>query len=87
MIIQWTYVFFDFQGSDQHMGTGKDTEDIRYASLTHLSHFSPEDSIYINTRSNLKPIPDPFLAVEYANIAKNRTQASKLAVLEEKPRM
>ncbi|XP_015978440.2 trem-like transcript 4 protein isoform X1 [Rousettus aegyptiacus] len=74
-------------GSDQHMGTGKDTEDIRYASLTHLNHFSPEDSIYINTRSNLKPIPDPFLAVEYANIAKNRPQASKLAVLEEKPRM
>lgn len=69
------------------MGTGKDTEDIYYASLTHLSHFSPEDSIYINTRPNLKPILDPFLAVEYASIAENKTQSSKSAVLEEKPKI
>ncbi|XP_039710228.1 trem-like transcript 4 protein [Pteropus medius] len=74
-------------GSDQQMDTGKDTGDIHYASLTHLSHFSPEDSIYINTRPNLKPIPDPFLAVEYADIAKNRPQSSKSAVLEEKPKI
>lgn len=62
---------FDSQGSDQQLGSGKDAGDIHYASFTHLDPFGLEDPIYINTRPGLRPTPDPFLAVEYASIAKN----------------
>lgn len=62
---------FDSQGSDQQLGSGKDTGDIHYASFTHLDPFGLEDPIYINTRPGLRPTSDPFLAVEYASIAKN----------------
>ncbi|XP_036174154.1 natural cytotoxicity triggering receptor 2-like [Myotis myotis] len=58
-------------GSDQQLGSGKDTGDIHYASFTRLDPFGLEDPIYINTRPGLRPTPDPFLAVEYASIAKN----------------
>ncbi|XP_045699757.1 natural cytotoxicity triggering receptor 2-like [Phyllostomus hastatus] len=74
-------------GSDQHMGSGEDPGDIHYASLSHLNYFSPEDSIYVNTHPRPKPTPDPFLAVEYSSIAKNRPQHSKSAALEEEPRI
>ncbi|EPQ19979.1 Trem-like transcript 4 protein [Myotis brandtii] len=62
---------FDSQGSDKQLGSVKDTGDIHYASFTHLDPFGLEDPIYINTRPGLRPTPDPFLAVEYASIAKN----------------
>ncbi|XP_059557735.1 CMRF35-like molecule 1 isoform X2 [Myotis daubentonii] len=58
-------------GSDQQLGSGKDTGDIHYASFTCLDPFGLEDPIYINTRPGLRPTPDPLLAVEYASIAKN----------------
>nr|KAF6341582.1 hypothetical protein mMyoMyo1_011983 [Myotis myotis] len=61
----------DETGSDQQLGSGKDTGDIHYASFTRLDPFGLEDPIYINTRPGLRPTPDPFLAVEYASIAKN----------------
>lgn len=80
-------VFFDSQGSNQQMGSGKDTGDIHDAALTCLNHLSPEDSFYVNTHPNPKSIPDPFLAVECANITKNRPQPSKPAALEEEPRI
>ncbi|XP_013973900.1 CMRF35-like molecule 5 isoform X1 [Canis lupus familiaris] len=64
-------------GSSQHMGSEEDTGAICYASLTHLNHFVPEDSIYVNIQLNLKPIPDPLLTVEYADIAGARSQPSK----------
>ncbi|KAF6114598.1 hypothetical protein HJG60_010563 [Phyllostomus discolor] len=74
-------------GSDQQMGSGEDPGGIHYASLPHLNYFSPEDSIYVNTHPRPKPTPDPFLAVEYSSIAKNRPQHSKSAALEEEPRI
>ncbi|XP_054578446.1 CMRF35-like molecule 5 isoform X2 [Eptesicus fuscus] len=58
-------------GSDQQIGSGKDTGDIHYASFTHLEPFGLENPIYINTRPGPKPTPDPFLDVEYASITKN----------------
>ncbi|CAK7309616.1 Trem-like transcript 4 protein [Vulpes lagopus] len=64
-------------GSSQHMGSEEDTGAICYASLTHLNHFVPEDSIYVNIQLNLKPIPDPLLTVEYADIPGARPQPSK----------
>ncbi|KAK2501438.1 hypothetical protein MC885_008564, partial [Smutsia gigantea] len=63
-------------GSDQQMGSGKDTGAICYASLAPLKYFSPEDSIYVNC-PNQKPKPEPPLAVEYASIAGSRPQPSK----------
>lgn len=69
------------------MGSGKDPGDIHYASLTHLNHVSPEDSIYANTHPTWKPIPDPFLAVEYASIIQHKPRPSKSTALEEEPRM
>lgn len=66
---------FDSQGSDQQIGSGKDTGDIHYASFTHLEPFSLEDPIYVNTRPGLKPTPDLFLAVEYASITKTEPSA------------
>ncbi|XP_045399620.1 trem-like transcript 4 protein [Lemur catta] len=69
----------------QQMVSGEDTGNICYASLIHLNHSSPEDSIYANTLPNLKPVPDPILSVEYASIAKSGPQSSKSATLEEGP--
>ncbi|KAF5929698.1 hypothetical protein HPG69_002421 [Diceros bicornis minor] len=74
-------------GSKQQTGSGEDTGTICYASLNHLNHFGPEDSIYINTHPNPKPTSDPLLAVEYASIAGNRLQPSKSAALEGEPRI
>ncbi|XP_053458852.1 natural cytotoxicity triggering receptor 2-like isoform X2 [Nycticebus coucang] len=51
-----------------HMVSDKDSGDICYASLIHLNHSSPEDSIYAKTHPNLKHMPDPILSVEYASI-------------------
>uniref|UniRef100_A0A8C8ZXA6 Immunoglobulin domain-containing protein n=1 Tax=Prolemur simus TaxID=1328070 RepID=A0A8C8ZXA6_PROSS len=72
-------------GFAQQMVSGEDTGNICYASLTHLNHCSPEDSIYANTLPNLKPAPDPILSVEYASIARSGPQSSKSATLEEGP--
>nr|KAF6363149.1 hypothetical protein mPipKuh1_010146 [Pipistrellus kuhlii] len=58
-------------GSDQQIGSGKDTGDIHYASFTHLEPLGLENPVYINTRPGPKPIHDPFLDVEYASITKN----------------
>ncbi|KAK1338431.1 hypothetical protein QTO34_001547 [Cnephaeus nilssonii] len=58
-------------GSNQQIGSGKDTGDIHYASFTHLEPFGLENPIYVNTRPGPKPTPDPFLDVEYASITKN----------------
>ncbi|CAK6447009.1 unnamed protein product [Pipistrellus nathusii] len=58
-------------GSDQQIGSGKDTGDIHYASFTHLEPLGLENPIYINTHPGPKPIHDPFLDVEYASITKN----------------
>uniref|UniRef100_A0A8D2CUC3 Ig-like domain-containing protein n=1 Tax=Sciurus vulgaris TaxID=55149 RepID=A0A8D2CUC3_SCIVU len=62
----------------------KDTGAICYASLIHLNHCGPEDSIYINTHPNpqLKPRPDPFQSVEYASIAGKRPAPSTLDALD-----
>lgn len=64
------------------MGSDEDTGAICYASLTHLNQFGSEDTIYVNTQPNLKPMPDPLLTVEYASIAGTRPQPSKLTVLD-----
>ncbi|XP_008690150.2 CMRF35-like molecule 5 isoform X1 [Ursus maritimus] len=64
-------------GSNQQMGSDEDTGAICYASLTHLNQFGHEDSIYVNTQPNLKPMPDPLLTVEYASIAGTRPEPSK----------
>uniref|UniRef100_A0A452SUC3 Ig-like domain-containing protein n=1 Tax=Ursus americanus TaxID=9643 RepID=A0A452SUC3_URSAM len=67
----------DTPGSNQQMGSDEDTGAICYASLTHLNQFGHEDSIYVNTQPNLKPMPDPLLTVEYASIAGTRPEPSK----------
>ncbi|XP_012616253.2 uncharacterized protein LOC105869150 isoform X1 [Microcebus murinus] len=72
-------------GFAQQMGSGEDTGNICYASLIHLNHASPEDSIYANTLPNLQPMPDPILSVEYASITRSGPQSSKSAALEEGP--
>nr|XP_012616254.1 uncharacterized protein LOC105869150 isoform X2 [Microcebus murinus] len=72
-------------GFAQQMGSGEDTGNICYASLIHLNHASPEDSIYANTLPNLQPMPDPILSVEYASITRSGPRSSKSAALEEGP--
>ncbi|XP_077621116.1 uncharacterized protein LOC144232215 [Crocuta crocuta] len=69
-------------GSNQQMGSDEDAGGICYASLTYLSHFGLEDSIYVNTHPSPRPMPDRLLTVEYASIAGNRPQLSKSTALE-----
>lgn len=56
--------------------SSEDAEIICYASLIHLNHVSPQDSVSSNTQPYLKPSPDPLLSVEYASISRNRLQSS-----------
>lgn len=65
-----------------------DTGAIYYASLIHLNHLGPEDSIYVNTHpnSNLKPMPDPLWTVEYASITGKRLSPSTMAARDGEPR-
>ncbi|CAO2607378.1 Trem-like transcript 4 protein [Lemmus lemmus] len=57
-------------------------EAICYASLIHLNHVSPQDSISSSSQPYQKPLPDPLLSVEYASISRNRLQSSKAAAPE-----
>ncbi|KAM9666042.1 trem-like transcript 4 protein isoform 1-T1 [Trichechus inunguis] len=69
-------------GFDQRKDSDEDTGNIHYASLIHLNHFGAEDSIYVNTHSSWRPMPDPLLFVEYVSIARNNPQPSKSTPLE-----
>ncbi|XP_023589948.1 uncharacterized protein LOC111821107 isoform X1 [Trichechus manatus latirostris] len=69
-------------GFDQRKDSDEDTGNIHYASLIHLNHFGAEDSIYVNTHSSWRPVPDPLLFVEYVSIARNNPQPSKSTPLE-----
>ncbi|KAM7318558.1 hypothetical protein ACRRTK_021670 [Alexandromys fortis] len=60
----------------------EDTEAVCYASLIHLNHASPQDSISSSSQPNQKPSPDPLLSVEYASISRNRLQPAKAAAQE-----
>ncbi|XP_020012882.1 natural cytotoxicity triggering receptor 2 isoform X1 [Castor canadensis] len=71
---------------DQKIISDEDTGAICYASLTHLNHVGPEDSIYVNTYPNPKPTPDSLLSVEYASITGSRCQLSTSAALDGEPR-
>lgn len=62
---------------NQQVLSNEDTGSICYASLIHLNHVSPQDSIYSNTQPYPKPSPDPLLSVEYASISRNRPGPSK----------
>jgi hypothetical protein len=74
------------QHFDQKIISDEDTGAICYASLTHLNHVGPEDSIYVNTYPNPKPTPDSLLSVEYASITGSRCQLSTSAALDGEPR-
>ncbi|XP_076771473.1 uncharacterized protein LOC117722744 isoform X2 [Arvicanthis niloticus] len=61
---------------NQQVPSSEDTGTVCYASLIHLNHVSPQDSIYSNTQPYQKPSPDPLLSVEYASISRNRLRSS-----------
>ncbi|XP_036024152.1 natural cytotoxicity triggering receptor 2-like [Onychomys torridus] len=78
------HIYEDFPGQQvettafsQQTLSNEDTETMCYASLVHLNHVSPQDSISSNTQPYPKPSPDPLLSVEYASISRNRLQTSK----------
>uniref|UniRef100_A0A8C2LY31 Immunoglobulin V-set domain-containing protein n=1 Tax=Cricetulus griseus TaxID=10029 RepID=A0A8C2LY31_CRIGR len=80
------HIYEDFPGQkeettgfNQQILSSDDTETICYASLIHLNHVSPQDSISSNSH------PDPKLSVEYASISRSRLQSSKAAALEVEP--
>ncbi|XP_008836164.3 CMRF35-like molecule 7 [Nannospalax galili] len=86
------HIYEDFSGQkeetagfDEQILSDEDTGGICYASLIHLNHVSPQDSVYSNIQPYLEPAPDPFLSVEYTSIAGNRLQPPKPSVLEDKP--
>lgn len=62
---------------NQQAHSSEDTGTICYASLIHLNHVNPQDSIYSNTQPYPKPSPDPLLTVEYASISRNKLGSSK----------
>lgn len=86
------HIYEDFPGQkeettdfNQQILPSEDTESICYASLIHLNHVSPQDSISSNTQHYLKPSPDPLLSVEYASISRSGLQSSKATALEVEP--
>ncbi|XP_028622466.1 CMRF35-like molecule 7 [Grammomys surdaster] len=77
-------IYEDFSGQreettsfNQQGLSNEDAGTICYASLIHLNHVRPQDSIYTNTQPYRKPSPDPLLSVEYASISRNRLGSSK----------
>ncbi|XP_057607368.1 CMRF35-like molecule 7 [Chionomys nivalis] len=67
---------------NQQILSTEDTETICYASLIHLNHASPQDSISSSSQPYQKPSPDPLLSVEYASVSRNRLQPAKAAAQE-----
>ncbi|KAL1771946.1 trem-like transcript 4 protein [Sigmodon hispidus] len=83
------HIYEDFSGQkeettgiSQQMVSKEDVEAICYASLIHLNHESPQDSISNDAQPYTKPSPDPLPSVEYASISRNRLPSSKTVAPE-----